>query len=88
MAAFGTSIEDGRRLVARSDLDFHEVGTLASAATDVRALDGGGMRVLPCFHTSKHIVHLFPLEVHLVLEFGLNAVNVRAGPTEEAEITQ
>ena len=88
MAAFGTSIEDGGRLVARSDLDFHEVSTLAAAATHFRALDGGRMRVLPCFHTPKHIVHFFPLEVHLVLEFGLNAVDVWAGPAEEAEIAQ
>ena len=88
MAAFRTSIEDGRRLIARSDLDFHKVSTLAAAAADVRTLNRGGMRVLPCFHSSEHIVHFFPLEVHLVLEFGLNAVNVGAGAAEEAEITQ
>ena len=88
MAAFRTPIEDGRRLIARPDLDFHEVSTLAAAATDVRTLNRGGMRVLPRFHTSEHIVHFFPLEVHLVLEFGLNAVDVGAGAAEEAEITQ
>ena len=88
MAAFRTSIEDGRRLIARSDLNFHEVSPLAAAATDVRALDGGGMCVLPCLHTSEHIVHFFPLEVHLILEFGLNAVDVGAGAAKEAEITQ
>ena len=88
MAAFRTSIEDGRRLIARPDLDFHEVSPLAAAATDVRTLNRGGMRVLPRFHTSEHIVHFFPLEVHLVLEFSLNAVDVGAGAAEEAEITQ
>ena len=46
------------------------------------------MGVFKRIGSSKHVVNFFPLEVHLVLVLGLDAVDVGAGPAEKSEVIQ
>ena len=45
-----------------------------------------GMGVFEGFGAAQDIVDFLALEVHFVLELGLNAVDVRAGAAEETEV--
>ena len=44
------------------------------------------MGVFEGFGAAQDIVDFLALEVHFVLELGLNAVDVRAGAAEETEV--
>ena len=46
--------------------------------TNIGALYGRCVGVFPGFRATEDIVDLFPHQVHLVLELGLNTVNIRA----------
>ena len=45
------------------------------------------MGVFPGFRAAEDIVDLFPHQVHLVLELGLNTVNIRARAAKKSEFT-
>ena len=50
------------------------------------SLHRGLVHVLPGSRPSKHIIHLLPLEMHLLLERLINDEHVRACFTEESKI--
>ena len=87
VAAIDAAIKESCRLIGRSDLDFNEVGTLAATMTNIRALYGRRVGVFPGFRAAEDIVDLFPHQVHLVLELGLNTVDIGARATEKSELT-
>ena len=87
VAAIDAAIKESCRLIGRSDLDFNEVGTLAATMTNIRALYGRRVGVFPGFRAAEDIVDLFPHQVHLVLELGLNTVDIGARAAEKSELT-
>ena len=54
--------------------------------TNIGALYGRCVGVFPGFRATEDIVDLFPHQVHLVLELGLNAVDIGARAAEKSEI--
>ena len=87
VAAIDAAIKECCRLISRSDLDFYEVGALAATMTNIGALYGRCMGVFPGFRSAEDIVDLFPHQVHLMLELGLNTVNIRARAAKKSEFT-
>ena len=87
VAAIDAAIKECCRLISRSDLDFYEVGALAATMTNIGALYGRCMGVFPGFRTAEDIIDLFPHQVHLMLELGLNTVNIRARAAKKSEFT-
>ena len=85
VAAIDAAIKEGCRLISRSDLDFDEVGALAATMTNIGALYGRCVGVFPGFRATEDIVDLFPHQVHLVLELGLNTVDIGARSAEKSE---
>ena len=55
--------------------------------TNIRALYGRRVGVFPGFRAAEDIVDLFPHQVHLVLELGLNTVDIGARAAEKSELT-
>ena len=55
--------------------------------TNIGALYGRCMGVFPGFRAAEDIVDLFPHQVHLVLELGLNTVDIGARAAKKSEFT-
>lgn len=81
--ALGTLVEGGHGFVGRADLDLHEVGARAGAAG---ALGVNLVYVFPGLLASEHVVHFFPLQLHLLLELLVEHEDVGARLAEEAEV--
>ena len=56
--------------------------------TNIGALYGRRVGVFPGLRATEDIINFFPHQVHLVLELGLNAVDIGARAAEKSEITQ
>ena len=86
VGAFRALVEDGHGLVSTSNLDRLEVCSIVLAGLSRGAANLSLVYVLPSVGATKHIIYLFAVELHLVLELVLHSEYVRAGLAEEAEV--
>ena len=78
-------IKYGHGFIGRPDLYLHKV-SFRVAAIRAATLHCGLIDILPGFRTTEHIVHLLPLQVHLLLEGLVDHEYVGACLAEESEI--
>ena len=78
-------VEDGGRLIARSDLDLNKVGPLGGTILHLWTHDVRCMRILKRVCSSQYIIHFLSFKQDFGLKLGLDAINVGTSAAEKAE---
>ena len=85
-----TFIEGGHGFVTGPNLNLFKVGACRGARRSnlICALDLRLLHIFPRFSSPKHIIHFFPIKMHLVFDYCFDFVDVGASFAEKAEICQ